>query len=140
MLGHTATPAKHNRGIGSHSASKWVRSPLTTDSSSQVLGIEQIPSLPILSISLSRCVNDQTVSFLNVSEGQSRRNGESSTVRYSFDMFRFTAEPHHLYLHCTVQLCEPDDLKSCKPVSSLILLSYMVDLRWRYDIRSHMYF
>ncbi|KAI3371614.1 hypothetical protein L3Q82_024177 [Scortum barcoo] len=64
---------------------------------------------------LNGCVNDQTVSFLNVSAGHSGRNGESSTVRYSFDMFRFAAEPHELYLHCTVQLCEPDDLKSCTP-------------------------
>ncbi|CAB1423466.1 unnamed protein product [Pleuronectes platessa] len=62
-----------------------------------------------------RCVNDQTVSFLNVSEGESGRNGESSTVRYSFDMFRFTAEPNSFYLHCSVQLCEPDDHQSCIP-------------------------
>ncbi|XP_034443611.1 zona pellucida glycoprotein d isoform X1 [Hippoglossus hippoglossus] len=61
------------------------------------------------------CVNDQTVSFLNVSEGESGRNGESSTVRYSFDMFRFTAEPNSFYLHCSVQLCEPDDHQSCIP-------------------------
>uniref|UniRef100_A0A3P8TY13 Zona pellucida glycoprotein d n=1 Tax=Amphiprion percula TaxID=161767 RepID=A0A3P8TY13_AMPPE len=59
------------------------------------------------------CVSDQTVSFLNATDGQSGHNGESSTVRYSFDMFRFTASPHDLYLHCTVQLCEPDDHKSC---------------------------
>ncbi|XP_077954108.1 uncharacterized protein LOC120812860 [Gasterosteus aculeatus] len=26
---------------------------------------------------------------------------ERSTIHYSFDMFRFTAEPHDLYLHCT---------------------------------------
>ncbi|XP_044049029.1 zona pellucida glycoprotein d [Siniperca chuatsi] len=64
---------------------------------------------------LNGCANDQTVSFLNVSAGQSGRNGGSSTIRYSFDMFRFTAEPHELYLHCTVQLCEPDDHKSCTP-------------------------
>uniref|UniRef100_A0A3B4VH35 Zona pellucida glycoprotein d n=1 Tax=Seriola dumerili TaxID=41447 RepID=A0A3B4VH35_SERDU len=64
---------------------------------------------------LNGCVNDRTVSFINASTGQSGRNGESSTIRYSFDMFRFTAEPHNLYLHCTVQLCEPDDHKSCTP-------------------------
>ncbi|KAG7214885.1 hypothetical protein INR49_005154 [Caranx melampygus] len=64
---------------------------------------------------LNGCVNDQTVSFHNASDGLSGRNGEGSTVRYSFDMFRFTAEPHDLYLHCTVQLCEPDDHKSCTP-------------------------
>lgn len=61
------------------------------------------------------CVDDQTVSFFNVSAGQSGQNGESSTVRFSFDMFRFLAEPHELYLHCTVQLCEPDDHESCTP-------------------------
>ncbi|XP_030281476.1 zona pellucida glycoprotein d [Sparus aurata] len=61
------------------------------------------------------CVKDQTVTFLNMSAGESGRNGASSTIRYSFEMFRFTAEPNHLYLHCTVQLCEPDDHKSCTP-------------------------
>ncbi|XP_059191510.1 zona pellucida glycoprotein d [Centropristis striata] len=66
------------------------------------------------------CVNDHTVSFINVSAGHSGRNGETSTVRYSFDMFRFTAEPHQLYLHCTVQLCEPDDHKSCTPICNSI--------------------
>lgn len=68
-------------------------------------------------MSASRCVSDKTVSFVSVSEGQSGRNGESSTIRYSFDMFRFTTEPHELFLHCTVQLCEPEDHESCKPVS-----------------------
>ncbi|XP_058502104.1 zona pellucida glycoprotein d [Solea solea] len=61
------------------------------------------------------CVKDQTVSFVNVTEDESARNGASSTVRYSFSMFRFTSEPHSLYLHCTVQLCEPDDHLSCTP-------------------------
>lgn len=65
----------------------------------------------------SRCVKDQTVSFLNITEGQSGRNGQKSTVRYSFDMFRFSADPHDLYLHCTVQLCDLDDHESCIPVS-----------------------
>uniref|UniRef100_A0A8D3ALE4 Zona pellucida glycoprotein d n=1 Tax=Scophthalmus maximus TaxID=52904 RepID=A0A8D3ALE4_SCOMX len=69
---------------------------------------------------LNGCVNDNTVSFLNVSEGQSGRNGESSTIRYSFDMFRFTSEPNSFYLHCTVQLCEPDDFQSCKPICNSI--------------------
>lgn len=64
-----------------------------------------------------RCVKDQTVSFLNITEGQSGRNGQKSTVRYSFDMFRFSADPHDLYLHCTVQLCDLDDHESCIPVS-----------------------
>uniref|UniRef100_A0A3Q0R370 Zona pellucida glycoprotein d n=1 Tax=Amphilophus citrinellus TaxID=61819 RepID=A0A3Q0R370_AMPCI len=66
------------------------------------------------------CVKDQTVSFLNVTEGQSGLNGQNSTIRYSFDMFRFTADPHDLYLHCTVQLCEPDDHESCIPNCNLI--------------------
>ncbi|XP_070687464.1 zona pellucida glycoprotein d [Pempheris klunzingeri] len=64
---------------------------------------------------LNGCVNDETVSFLNTTVGQPGRNGESSTIHYSFDMFRFTTEPHNLYLHCTVQLCEPDDQQSCTP-------------------------
>uniref|UniRef100_UPI0037E7A4B3 zona pellucida glycoprotein d n=1 Tax=Semicossyphus pulcher TaxID=241346 RepID=UPI0037E7A4B3 len=61
------------------------------------------------------CVKDRTVSFLNMTAGESGRNGGSSTVRYSFDMFRFTTEPNELFLHCTVRLCEPDDHKSCTP-------------------------
>ncbi|XP_034734978.1 zona pellucida glycoprotein d [Etheostoma cragini] len=61
------------------------------------------------------CVDDKTVSFFKVSAEQSGRNGESSTTRYSFNMFRFLVKPHELYLHCTVQLCEPDDHKSCTP-------------------------
>lgn len=73
------------------------------------------------STSPPRCVNDHTVSFYDMTEGQSRPNGQSSAVRYSFDMFRFTAEPHDLYLHCTVQLCEPDDPLSCTPVRSLFI-------------------
>ncbi|XP_037306523.2 zona pellucida glycoprotein d [Pungitius pungitius] len=64
---------------------------------------------------LNGCVNDETVSFLNVSAGESGGNGESSTIRYSFDMFRFTAEPHDLYLHCTVELCTPEEHSSCTP-------------------------
>ncbi|XP_067359025.1 zona pellucida glycoprotein d isoform X2 [Channa argus] len=75
----------------------------------------QDPPLLLLPISLFRCVNDQTVYFLNGSDGQSGRNGEGSTVRYSFDMFRFTADPPELYLHCTVQLCDREDLISCIP-------------------------
>lgn len=75
-------------------------------------------SLPALSTAPCRCVDDDTVSFINASVSKFGRNGESSTVRYSFDMFRFTTEPYELFLHCTVQLCEPDDHESCKPVSS----------------------
>lgn len=33
-------------------------------------------------------------------------------------MFRFIAEPHTLYLHCTVLLCDQDEVSSCTPVSS----------------------
>lgn len=63
-----------------------------------------------------RCVNDDTVTFLNTTMGA---NGEASTIRYSFDMFRFVVEPHDLYLHCTVRLCSLDDDEPCIPVSSL---------------------
>ncbi|KAF7659988.1 hypothetical protein LDENG_00289240 [Lucifuga dentata] len=64
---------------------------------------------------LNGCVKDHTVTFFNGTVGQSGRNGESSTIRYSFDMFRFISEPHDLYLHCSVQLCELDDHESCVP-------------------------
>ncbi|KAM3608972.1 uncharacterized protein V6R79_007673 [Siganus canaliculatus] len=77
--------------------------------------LQSCPSTHSILVSYCRCADDQTVSFLSASEGQSFHNGESSTVRYSFDMFRFTSEPHDLYLHCSVQLCEPDDHKSCTP-------------------------
>ncbi|TNN00956.1 hypothetical protein fugu_012202 [Takifugu bimaculatus] len=63
------------------------------------------------------CPDDHTVSFPLNGTGH---NGESSTVRYSFDMFRFTTEPLELYLHCTVQLCAPGDPDSCKPSCSSI--------------------
>ncbi|XP_074521179.1 uromodulin-like isoform X1 [Halichoeres trimaculatus] len=66
------------------------------------------------------CVRDRTLSFLNTTEGQSGRNGGSSTIHFSFDMFRFTTESYELYLHCTVQLCEPADHKSCTPSCSSI--------------------
>ncbi|RVE72344.1 hypothetical protein OJAV_G00060990 [Oryzias javanicus] len=59
------------------------------------------------------CADDETVSFLDVDEQKSGRNGESATVRYSFDMFRFITEPYELYLHCSVQLCELEDRTSC---------------------------
>ncbi|KAM8860790.1 zona pellucida glycoprotein d [Synchiropus picturatus] len=72
------------------------------------------------SLLLNGCVNDPTVSFLNVTVDQSGLNGQSSSVRYSFEMFRFTTEPNELYLHCTVQLCEPDDLLACTPVCHTI--------------------
>uniref|UniRef100_A0A8C8DNC0 Zona pellucida glycoprotein d n=1 Tax=Oryzias sinensis TaxID=183150 RepID=A0A8C8DNC0_9TELE len=59
------------------------------------------------------CADDETVSFIDVDDQKSGRNGESHTIRYSFDMFRFIAEPYELYLHCTVQLCELEDQTSC---------------------------
>lgn len=92
-----------------------------------------MPVLLLVPISLPRCAKDQTVSFLNVSAGKSGRNGESSTIHFSFDMFRFTAEPRHFYLHCTIQLCEPEDHMSCTPVSS----SYVINCSFKrlYDIR-----
>ncbi|XP_031657851.1 zona pellucida glycoprotein d isoform X1 [Oncorhynchus kisutch] len=58
------------------------------------------------------CVNDETVTFLNTTMGA---NGEASTIRYSFDMFRFVVEPHDLYLHCAVRLCSLDDDEPCIP-------------------------
>uniref|UniRef100_A0A3B5LBC7 ZP domain-containing protein n=1 Tax=Xiphophorus couchianus TaxID=32473 RepID=A0A3B5LBC7_9TELE len=45
-------------------------------------------------------------------------NGRSSGVRFRFQMFRFTAGPAEFYLHCSVQLCEPDDQPSCLPLLS----------------------
>ncbi|KAM3870090.1 zona pellucida glycoprotein d [Diretmus argenteus] len=64
---------------------------------------------------LNGCVDDKTVSFLSVKENQSGGNGRSSAVRYSFDMFRFTTLPYDLYLHCAVQLCEPEHDELCRP-------------------------
>ncbi|XP_043083473.1 zona pellucida glycoprotein d isoform X2 [Puntigrus tetrazona] len=61
------------------------------------------------------CTNDKTTSFGNDTPHPAGRNGEGSTVRYSFDMFRFVYEPHSFYLHCTVHLCTPEDGKSCIP-------------------------
>lgn len=66
------------------------------------------------SLLLNGCVEDDTVAYLN---GSNTRfgNGEGSIVRYSFDMFRFKAEPYDIYLHCTVQICEPEDSRACTP-------------------------
>ncbi|KAK7891155.1 hypothetical protein WMY93_023118 [Mugilogobius chulae] len=63
---------------------------------------------------LNGCVEDETVIFLNKSYTDFG-NGEGSVVRYSFEMFRFTSEPYDIYLHCAVQICEPEDPKTCKP-------------------------
>ncbi|XP_061630968.1 zona pellucida glycoprotein d [Phyllopteryx taeniolatus] len=67
------------------------------------------------SLLLNGCVTDDTVAFHSLREGESGLNGQSSTIHYSFAMFRFTVEPHLFYLHCTVQLCDPDDGISCAP-------------------------
>lgn len=61
------------------------------------------------------CTRDATTSFGNGTPHPAGINGEGSTVRYSFDMFRFLQEPHSFYLHCTVHLCTPEDQKSCIP-------------------------
>lgn len=66
------------------------------------------------SLLLNGCVDDETVSFLNESN-RKFGNGEGSAVRYSFDMFRFTTEPYDVYLHCNVQICEPEDRRTCIP-------------------------
>ncbi|XP_077425009.1 zona pellucida glycoprotein d isoform X3 [Vanacampus margaritifer] len=67
------------------------------------------------SLLLNGCANDDTVAFHSLTEGESGLNGQSSTIHYSFAMFRFTVEPHLFYLHCTVQLCDPDDAIACTP-------------------------
>ncbi|KAI7812050.1 zona pellucida glycoprotein d [Triplophysa rosa] len=61
------------------------------------------------------CINDKTTTFVNGTSHYAGRNGEGSTVRYSFDMFRFVNGPHSVYLHCTVHLCTPEDEESCTP-------------------------
>ncbi|XP_032402357.1 zona pellucida glycoprotein d isoform X1 [Xiphophorus hellerii] len=61
------------------------------------------------------CVADPTVTFLPLAEDRAGPNGRSSGVRFRFQMFRFTAGPAEFYLHCSVQLCEPDDQPSCLP-------------------------
>lgn len=68
-------------------------------------------------------MKDETATFLSVTPEQTGSNGQSSNIRYSFDMFRFTFEPHDLFLHCVVHLCSPDDEKPCIPVSLVHLLA-----------------
>ncbi|MBN3317916.1 UROM protein, partial [Atractosteus spatula] len=63
------------------------------------------------------CVKDETVTFLNGTDGRGGANGEGSAVYYSFDMFRFVVQPFDLYLHCRVQLCTPNYDEQCVPVS-----------------------
>ncbi|XP_072291144.1 zona pellucida glycoprotein d [Eucyclogobius newberryi] len=63
---------------------------------------------------LNGCVEDDTVTFRNKSNTDFG-NGQGSAVRYSFEMFRFTDHPYDLYLHCAVQICEPEDYRTCRP-------------------------
>ncbi|NXP81151.1 UROM protein, partial [Ramphastos sulfuratus] len=51
------------------------------------------------------CPHDKTVKYLNAS-------GESTTVKFSFQMFRFVGYPE-VFLHCRVRLCAPDALQPC---------------------------
>ncbi|KAG9352528.1 hypothetical protein JZ751_020942 [Albula glossodonta] len=60
------------------------------------------------SLLLNGCEEDETVRFLKVAD-------PAEGVRFSFDMFRFIAQPHDLYLHCIVRLCPPDEGKLCAP-------------------------
>ncbi|KAJ0069571.1 hypothetical protein NL108_010390, partial [Boleophthalmus pectinirostris] len=66
------------------------------------------------------CVEDDTVTFLNKSNSDFG-NGAGSVVRYSFEMFRFAEEPYDMYLHCAVQLCEPEDHRTCIPNCNSII-------------------
>ncbi|KAL2093828.1 hypothetical protein ACEWY4_011140 [Coilia grayii] len=61
------------------------------------------------------CVKDETVLFEKGALGEMAANGQSSTVRYSFNMFRFVAQPSVVYLHCKVHLCTPDHVEPCRP-------------------------
>lgn len=113
MLGHADAAPKRHGGLPSRPAPERVRT---------ALALGWLPPPPALKPSsfFPRCPDDRTVAFPPNGTGH---NGESSTVRYSFDMFRFTTEPLELYLHCTVQLCAPDDPESCKPVSPILPLT-----------------
>uniref|UniRef100_A0A8C6SVF0 Matrix metallopeptidase 15a n=1 Tax=Neogobius melanostomus TaxID=47308 RepID=A0A8C6SVF0_9GOBI len=66
------------------------------------------------SLLMNGCVEDETVVFPNKSNTDFR-NGVGSIVRYSFEMFQFTTEPYDIYLHCIVQICEPEDHRTCIP-------------------------
>ncbi|NWU89358.1 UROM protein, partial [Upupa epops] len=52
-----------------------------------------------------RCPHDETVTYLNAI-------GESTTAKFSFQMFRFTGYPE-VFLHCRVRLCLPDSPEPC---------------------------
>ncbi|KAM9269022.1 uromodulin-like [Cariama cristata] len=51
------------------------------------------------------CPQDETVMYLNAI-------GESTTVKFSFQMFQFVGYPE-VFLHCRVRLCLPDSLEPC---------------------------
>ncbi|XP_014803015.1 PREDICTED: uromodulin-like [Calidris pugnax] len=51
------------------------------------------------------CPHDETVTYLNAI-------GESTTAKFSFQMFRFVGYPE-VFLHCRVRLCVPDSLEPC---------------------------
>ncbi|CAL8260732.1 unnamed protein product [Merluccius merluccius] len=74
------------------------------------------------------CANDETVTILHPSAALGRAagraagpTGDRSVMRFSFDMFRFVLAPHDLYLHCSIQLCEPDDHALCTPICKSII-------------------
>ncbi|XP_062404419.1 zona pellucida glycoprotein d isoform X2 [Sardina pilchardus] len=64
---------------------------------------------------LNGCANDETVIFETGTKREKTGNGKSSTVRYSFSMFRFVDEPSVVYLHCKVHICAPDEDEPCRP-------------------------
>ncbi|XP_017679662.1 PREDICTED: uromodulin-like [Lepidothrix coronata] len=51
------------------------------------------------------CPHDKTVTYLNAI-------GESSTAKFSFQMFRFVGYPE-VFLHCRVRLCLPNGPEPC---------------------------
>uniref|UniRef100_A0A8C1BQY0 ZP domain-containing protein n=1 Tax=Cyprinus carpio carpio TaxID=630221 RepID=A0A8C1BQY0_CYPCA len=72
--------------------------------------------LSIVIVNILRCPNpnDDTVELL--------QNGVSTSSRFSFRMFIFTANSTKLYLHCTVHLC----LLSSNRCSTVLFLSLFV--------------
>ncbi|KFW81187.1 Pancreatic secretory granule membrane major glycoprotein GP2, partial [Manacus vitellinus] len=56
-------------------------------------------------LSCPRCPHDKTVTYLNAI-------GESSTAKFSFQMFRFVGYPE-VFLHCRVRLCLPSGPEPC---------------------------
>ncbi|XP_058253015.1 zona pellucida glycoprotein d isoform X2 [Hemibagrus wyckioides] len=77
---------------------------------------------------LDGCAEDESVLFItksityrNGTMAQGGQNGVSSTVRFSFEMFRFITEPYELYLHCIVHLCTQGHGESCIPECKSII-------------------